>query len=332
MLFECIVIWGSLSLFWAPEIGHEAWSNLRKIYRLLLFPFIIQAFIDEDYCLKALDAFLVTMLLPFVLSVLKFVHLLHWRDADPGHLFYNHILTGFMFAFAAFLALERYFSCQKRLYLVFFLLFSIEVLAINIGRLSYVLYLVLISYGLWPRLTIKTKGFAIVLLIFVCLLLYHLSPSMHAAIYSLGNEIDEVLHGQMSQSLGFRIRFNLFSWHLFQEHIWIGHGMGSFVYWFDHFNPMPDWPYQANAHSQYAMILVETGLIGMGLFIVFAHYLYVEAKQSPFWGRVFMGLGLAILINSMTDNVFNYCVNYLFLAFTSMMLAQRQTKLFNAVL
>ena len=52
-----IVIWGSLSLFWAPEISHEAWSNLRKVYRLLLLPFIIQAFIDEDHCLKALDAF-----------------------------------------------------------------------------------------------------------------------------------------------------------------------------------------------------------------------------------------------------------------------------------
>ena len=60
--------------------------------------------------------------------------------------------------------------------------------------------------------------------------------------------------------------------------------MGGFVYWFNHFNPMPDWPYHANAHRQYAVILVETGLIGIGLFIVFAYYLYVEAKQSPFWG------------------------------------------------
>lgn len=147
---------------------------------------------------------------------------------------------------------------------------------------------------------------------------------MHAALSSLRDEIDAVMHGQMSQSLGFRIRFNLFSWHLFLQHIWIGHGMGGFVYWFNQINPMPDWPYHANAHSQYAMILVETGLIGMGLFIVLACYLYIAAKRSPFWGRIFIGLGIAILINGFTDNVFNYCVNYLFLAFTAMMLAQSQ--------
>ena len=89
---------------------------------------------------EGIGCFLVTMVLSCVLSMLKFVHLLHWRDADPGHLFYNYILTGFMFAFAAFLLLERYFACQKGL------------------------------------------------------LLYYLSPSMHAAIYGLGDEIDEVMH------------------------------------------------------------------------------------------------------------------------------------------
>jgi O-antigen ligase len=264
------------------------------------------------------------MCIPLILSISKFLHVLHWRDADPGHLFYNHILTGFLFAFAAFLAIERYFFSHKALYLGFFVLFSIEVLAINIGRLSYVLYLALSTYSFWPRLQWRTKFFAFIVLTCFLVFFYNYSPSMHTALNALRNEIDAAMHGQMTHSLGFRIRFNQFSWQLFQEHMWIGHGMGGFVYWFNHLNPMPDWPEQANAHSQYAMILVETGLIGMGLFMIFAYHLYQKAQTSPFWGRIFIGLGIAILINGFTDNVFNYCVNYLFLAFTSIMLAQSQ--------
>lgn len=79
-----IVIWGCLSLCWAPELGHEAWSNLRKIFRLLLLPLMIIAFKDEKYCFKAADAFLLSMCLPLILSILKFLQLINWRDADPA--------------------------------------------------------------------------------------------------------------------------------------------------------------------------------------------------------------------------------------------------------
>ena len=169
-----VALWTTLSVLWAPHWDQETWFSLKKVYRLLLIPLVTLAFTQEEAKARALDCFLLTMSLTACLALAKFSHLLVWRDLDPGHLFYNHILTGFMAALAAYVSLALFCQTRHTRYMAQWVLFTLQVLVINPGKMAYVLYLALMLYWAcvqytqhlpWKRLLLFCAGLSGLLLL-----------------------------------------------------------------------------------------------------------------------------------------------------------------------
>lgn len=322
-----IAVWMTISLFWTPFWDHEAWFNLKKVYRLLLLPMMMLGFDDENHRLRALQVFIFMMLVPSVICVLNFFEWIQFRDNDPGHIFYNHILTGFQMCFAAYLSLvlfyQKYLNDDNKAfgYLGLAIFFSLVVTCANTGKMAYVLYFVLMVHAMLHMggKRVRWTLFAGMSLILMAMLF--LSPTFHQNVHSLKDNVQQFHQGDKATTLGFRVQFHHFAYVLFKKHWFVGGGAGSYVHWFKMLNPVPEWTLPPNSHSQYWLIATEHGIVGLVLWAIFLIYLALVSMHVPLYGQIWRGFMLAVLINSFTDNVLNYCIGYLFLGLTAMMLA-----------
>jgi O-antigen ligase len=297
--------WSYASIFWAPGIEGQSLFYLKKLSTLWLIPLFIPAFssrIDKDL---SLNLFLISMLIPFVLSLFKYYGGWTWHhDSDPGLLFYNHIITGFYAAFAAFLGLELFFKHQRLYYLIAWGLFSFQVLFINTGKAAYGIYLILMAYCLWPKTQWKHKFFLILGGCLSFILLTKISHSIQNNIISLMHEFEAFKQHQFDTSLGFRIQFHHFAYTLFKQHWLTGGGLGAYDHWFDKLHPVPAWPYKPNTHSQYWFFASDLGLIGLSLWLIFFGILAKTTRlNDQGYGRIFNGFLLILTINFFTDNM-----------------------------
>ncbi len=313
-----IVLWTSVSVFWAPHWDQETWFSLKKAYRLLLLPVIILAFDDNTAKPHALHYFLLMMSITALLAAAKYSHLLTWRDDDPGHLFYNHIITGFMAAFAAYLSLMLFLPERRPIYLLLWSLFSFQVMVLNPGKMACVLYLTLMLYWLFAHAVEHLTWKTIMLIGGSLLGLLLVSPIFRQGVLTLLQDSLSFQHGNRATSLGFRVQFHEFAWKLFKQHWLIGNGAGAYAYWFKQLQPVPEWLAAPNTHSQYWLIAAESGLIGLMLWINWFVLLWREASRRGAYGQYFSALLIILLLNSCTDNVMDVSIGYLFLAFAAL--------------
>ncbi len=321
--FVCLMLltaWTVLSLFWSPEWNHETWSNLKKILRFSLIPLFIPVLRQESSQKIAINGFIIGMCITCLLSVIKWFFVLNWhQDIDAGHIFYNHIITGFLCVFAAFCCLNGFYKTpeKRRLYGFAFLLLSIEILMLNPGRAAYILYASLWTGVIWHKTPSKFRLPALILCSFGFVSFFHLSPMLQERLHDVFSDIHNLKQGVQSTSLGFRWQFYQFSYQLFQKHIWIGNGLGAYGFYFQILNPVADWLGPPNPHNQYALIAVEQGIIGLGLtFVLF----YQWWKNMSITGQFFIVL---LAINGLSDVILNACPGQLFLGIAAISLAQR---------
>jgi len=313
--FSAILVWTFLGLIWTPHIHHDTWFQLKKLTSFFLIPLLMLGFEQEHHKKMALQALLIASLIPFVMSIAKyyFSWKLHHND-DPGHLIYNHILTGFLTSYAAFVALEFWFHEKKSQYLFIFFLFSYQVLVINTGKMAYLLYASLILFGFWT-ITPKKYHLSLILLgLLSAILLVLFSPTIHQMSVNLQQEILDFFHGNKATSFGYRVQFHTFALNIFKQHWLVGAGPGAYTHLFKIINPVPSWPYAPNVHSQYWLILSEQGIVGLILWGWFIIRLIQMPMYSAFYQKLWHGLLLILLLNSFTDVVFFACPGYLMMA------------------
>ncbi len=314
-----LCLWTLTSLSFSPEFNHDSATNLKKVFRFLLIPLLMQSFMDKKHQDIAINGFIIGMLITVVLSIIKLSFHLNWyHDHDPGHLFYNHINTGFLCVFAAFCSLEYFFRVRryKYAYLLSFFLLSVEILLINPGRAAYILYVAFLMLLIWLKSNNKLRWVYLAITPLVFMILIKFSHVLQTRLQDFYNDIEALNQGIQSTSIGYRLQFYHFSYLLFQKHILIGNGPGSFCYYFKLLNPVPDWSGPPNPHSQYWLILVEEGLIGLGLWLIFFYQLW---KKMEIIGQVFI---LLIAINSFSDAILYSCPGQLFLGIAALSLSK----------
>ena len=193
-----------------------------------------------------------------------------------------------------------------------------RVFMINPGRMACALYLALMLY--WLRVQgvqfLSWKWSAIFCTCILSLLL--ISPTCQQGLANLMQDSHLYKTGDSATSLGFRVQFHHFAYTLFSQHWLIGNGAGSYAYWFKQLNPVPAWQSSPNTHSQYWLITAETGLIGFALWINWFAALWRHASRCGTYGQHCNALLLIIALNSLTDNVLDVSVGYLFLAITAL--------------
>jgi O-antigen ligase len=329
-----------LACLWSPS--HHPMVIVFKYLKLLYLPILVLGFQDAKTRENGINIFILAMVITAILSCLKCLHYLHIKSDDPGAIFHNHIITGFMMAFAAYLAGMRVITtlrkpsttlgmrCLPTLGMALaFIITSCQILFIGTGRVGLVLYflllillaiqfaqpkiailfIILIALGLGAATFVKTQNNAI-------------SWGMAKMTYDLR----ELKQGNKNTSLGFRLMFHTYAKKLFLQSPIYGHGTGSFAYLFKKDDPVPSWtaPNLLDPHSQYWLILSEYGILGMLLLLNIFLSLFLVCRKLKTMRPVLLGLLIGFIISNITDSLLLYsAVGYLFVVFTALAVSEK---------
>jgi len=319
-----------LACLWSAASLAEQWIVLGKYSKLVCLPFFMLVFRDSRTRNFALHAFLLAMLITCVLLLLKAVGLVHYGGDDPGEMFRNHIMTGYMMVFAAYLAayLAYHASCLRHriAYGCLALLLSYQVLFTGTGRMAYIAYAVLAALWIFQifswRKALVLAGIGGVLLAGA----YAMNPTMQFLAHQVKDDWGLYHHNKRDTSLGFRLQFHTYAYDLFKRHPWLGNGTGSFSHTFQIENPVPEWSASRSKllepHSQYWMVASELGIAGLFLFVLLLGSLCVSCWRTPETRALGCAVLLPMLLGNFTDSLLLYSgTGYFFLLFAALSLA-----------
>lgn len=289
-----------LSCFYGPATYHERISALTKLYKLLL-PWIILYYISPNQQRLLIFAVFFSIFINVVAIYLNHFVLTDHIIAFSGG---NHtaprstIFTGLMFSCAAFIyfSMASFVTRKPVQYgLIILGLFTIVAeLGLNNSRTGYVIELTIIVALFISRYRMKGLFLGLTACILVVVGFYHASPTFQ----SRTTQAVHVVHGYMEgndnrTSSAARLSFYFTTFQVFKQHpgkLLTGCGAGSIVYSSEQarqktLEQQPQLKNYVthssftNPHNQYIWFLMQSGLLGLGAFLVLL-VVYFRAAQE----------------------------------------------------
>ncbi|MDX2346890.1 MAG: O-antigen ligase family protein, partial [Legionella sp.] len=251
---------------------------------------------------------------------------------DPDLIFRNHIMTGIMVSFSAYLSARfchQSSNAKKIAYAALFLLFSYHLLFVNTGRTGYIIYFLLFFIFLiqtcrWQQILISLAA----LFIFLPST-YFSSHVIQSRVADSVTQLKDYKHDQKNTEIGFRLQFHTFAYQLFKKHPVLGNGTGSFTYSFSKENPVPFWTKLKGRllepHSQYWFIASELGLLGLTIFMLFFVTLLRASLQLNHMKPIACALIIIFLVGNLSDSLLFFSgTGYLFLLIMALCLGEKK--------
>lgn len=280
-------------------------------YKKLLFVFPLAAFFFQrrQLTLRFCQGFLLANALIVVLSVfigILNIHVGHINPSNPT-IFKRHITHNFFMSLAAlgWLALAfRSVGWKRGIYCALVLLALIDVVFLVTGRTGYVGLVA--GTGLWlflsltnrHRLTVSVLAIAAVGILLIV---------PNRATHGLTKGADEIqrcimaspedAYDACSTSMGQRTAFARHAFSLIGSAPILGHGAGGFLYQ----NLATDYRIY-NPHNEYLIETIQSGLIGLMIFLGWVFCCYRAAWQLP---REVKNICVSVLTSYMACNLFN---------------------------
>ncbi|MFC3908838.1 O-antigen ligase family protein [Legionella dresdenensis] len=312
---------------WGPATIKEKMLVLEKYAKLLFLPILVVGLQNRKTRESAILAYIAAMALTAVLSVLVAKGVLITVKVNADSVFRNHIMTGIMMSFAAYLSALLFFRRRgvvRIAYLLLFTLFSYQNLFVSVGRTGYVIYLLLL--GLLVLQTFSWKqalaGFAVIAAVFLgC---YSTSDYMQLGVKTAVYEFQHYKQNK-DTSIGYRIQFHNYAQQLFIQHPLFGNGTASFTASFRIDKPVPSWDRTLlEPHSQYWLVLVEFGLFGFAILA----WLAISLLRATWRLSAMRPIGLALLaaigLANFTDSLLFYSGSgYFFLLWMAACLGEK---------
>lgn len=313
-----------IASLWSEAPLSIQWNVISKYAKLIVLPLFAVGFINSRTRAWTLNSYLAAMFLTCIISILKSKNM--WfagADPDPGQVYYNHIITGFMVALGAYLAGLFAFQMKgwRRFVFIFLLLLSsYQILFLNSGRTGYVVYFILMTLLFFQILSIKQAAIGVLLFSVLLILVYNQSAVLQSRTHALINDLVSLKNHEQNNSIGFRIQFHHYAQSLFKEQPVIGIGTGGFKYRFSQDNPVPQWGKSlTDPHSQYWLILAEQGLLGMVFLILFIGTLFFTALQLQETRPILLGILIAFCIGCISDTILCYStIGYLLILLSAL--------------
>jgi len=318
-----------LACLWSVASYKLQYTMVEKYFKLIYIPLFAVCFANKKNRTFGIHAFLFSSLIVCLLSILKDWNFLYFKEPDPGAVFHNHIVTGYMIAFAAYLAglyAIRSQKLKRMAYLGMALLFNYQVIFVNTSRTGYVVYFILMALLFLNclssrRLLVGLFMYAALLGTMIVTIPSPLSKGLtHAVenVYSYNNNHNK------NTSVGYRLQFHQYAKSLFLSSPLIGYGTGGFPTQFRADNPLPAWGLKLNdPHSQYWFIASEFGLLG----IIALGYFYISLLLISFrlveMKAILLAFLIPFFIANMTDCFLtNTGIGYLFVMFSALCLGE----------
>lgn len=316
-----LFIFIALACLWSPASVSGQFSALDKYVKLLYLPILAAAFVEPRVRSWSITSFLLVMFLTCVVSIMQYLGIL--KAGEPGTVIYNYIITGFMLALTAYIALLYMLDSKgwpRVCYMTLALLCSFQVFFVNKGRTGYVVYTVLIALLLLQKLPIKKAALGLVLAIASIGLLYTQSNTMQTRVHAFVEDVRALQQNNKNTSIGYRMQFHQYAGSLFRMHPLLGNGTGSYRYHFVKDNPVPSWGVStADPHGQYWMILAEFGLTGLLLLVIFLGSLLITGLQLKETRAILIGVLVSFSLACFSDTLLCFsAAGYLLIFFAAL--------------
>lgn len=263
-----------IATLWGDAPSVDKINDLKKYAKLWYAVAFILIFDHKNMQRLGINCFLIGLCLMVSLSYLKYLGWLPWYNKPADSVIFNHIDGSFLVAIGAYFCAKRAFSSENKKYLhsLLFILLSFQLFFINGGRTGWLVYLVLMVLFIFQHCDKKERiALALLLAGSALLILYFTSATFQSKLV-YGLQTLKTFHHDENTSLGWRIQFLHYSWHLFKETPWFGHGSGSFSYLYSQNGSqfISGWGTRLdNPHNSLVFFAVQYGLIGILLWIFF---------------------------------------------------------------
>lgn len=325
----CFFLLALVACMWSPATASEKWWEIEKYSKLLYLPILAVGFRDEAARRFGLYGFLLAMIITVIASILFFTGVLVSATVEAGGLFRNHIMTGYMMAFAAYLS--GLLCLQQRgktrlCYGLLVVLFSYYVFFINNGRTGYVIYLLLMGLLMVQCFSWRQAFMGIVILCSLFTLSYYQSPVMRVAVESAVSECQHYTKNEKDTSIGFRLQFHDYAQRLFMQHPWIGNGTASFTHIYKNEKPFPGWTHNLlEPHSQYWLVASEYGVLGCLALAFFFGSLLMSSLRLKQLRPLALAVLLPFFVGNLSDSLLFYSgTGYFFILFMALCLGEQK--------
>lgn len=320
----------TLGLFLGIATWHEKLIVYEKYLKLLFFPVLLVGFRHASTRRYAQYAFIAAMLITTVVMLFKATGLTHYGGIDPGRIFHNHILTGFMLDLAVFLSASLAMKGQGLKRMVFFalaLLFSYTVIFVCTGRMAYIAYCIMMTVWFFQSFSMKKALICVVVFISLFAFSYQYNTMMRFLVNQAFEDIQKYQHSDKNTSLGLRIQFHQYvRRELMKNKPILGHGTGGFSANFAKDEPVKGWAQKViwEPHSQYWLIAAEYGFVGLALFVLFIVALLRESILPDTNSGLAFAVILSFAVGCFSDSLLLYSgTGYFFILFIAMSHAPR---------
>jgi O-antigen ligase len=335
-----------VAMFHGSTPLNQATTTLLKYIDLLFIPIFIFLLSNEKVRRLSRYAFLAAMSVTLILSFLvglEMIPVMSWMNypwTEPGNpaIFHSHITQNNMMAFAVFLAaleLRESLTTTRRFVWGIFILFGIiNMLFMVQGRTGYLILFLLFGWLVWTSLLRRQhnlgknwgwKEGTVVLLILATFatVSFQFSTRLHDRVSAVIYEYQTWTPGQgESTSTGERLNFYSNTLKIIENNVLFGVGTGGFSAAFAEQIQGKQIKATNNAHNEYLMISVQTGIIGfvLLLYLFYMHWRYAPLLPTSFEQDAARGLLIAYMINCMLNSALMDHSDGLFFAFMTAVL------------
>jgi O-antigen ligase len=303
--------WMTIGVFYSSEGLAESFRMLMKYRPLLYVPILFTVLQDKRLQSYCLHSFVAAMYVTLAASFLMKFGLLEnkWGNTASYAVFKNYITQSVMMAFAALIVARTIVTTQRYrvLHIAILGLMLFNILYMSDGRTGYVVVIALALLFAKMHLGWRGLGQAFVATAILGMLVYFTSHKFRQRIDRGVVEANLYFHGKAPgkrNSIGTRLRYYDDSLTLASERPLFGYGTGAFKSAYIELAARTGGHTTDNPHNEYLMILVQSGLIGLGLLVWLFFVQWMAALKLPTEQRVLAcGVVLALALGSIVNSL-----------------------------
>jgi len=303
ILYAAFILFLGASLLWSHGtsggFGGKHASNMVFAYAngylfdFMLIPIVLTS-VKKEYITYMVSAFLAAMFVSEMMSwgiFMGWIHYKHVLPTDPSP-FMHHSFYSIFLAVTIFVLVTQLSQAKRLGYKILLSLFILSAtvnLFLNGGRLGQLAFFMalFVFIGLKYRITLKSIVLTVGLTAGVFVLAYNMSPIFQKRMDLSVESLSKISEGNYNSSWGIRANILIVAKEIVKENPLLGIGMGNAkVAFLEKAKAFPQtdfFTHLKHLHNGYMQILVESGLLGLGLFLFFIYTLIGSTLQRDQW-------------------------------------------------
>jgi len=338
ILMMVFVLYQLCTMLWTSTPLSEEHTYFENYFLWFAIP-ILSYVLKKEQIPTIITGFLLGMAISEIIAYGMYFEFwtINGQGASYPSPFMHHTAYSVFMAFSAILLINRLYSSdynykEKIIMGIFFVTISGN-LFISQGRIGQLAFAIAIfTAGIMHfHLRFKTLLFSFILVASIFTAAYYASPMFKERIQMGVNDVKNISAGNLNTSWGIRVAYIILGTEIIKDYPLFGVGIGDMqqiakIYMDQNRTSLPD-VFKASLpkshfHNQYLMILIQSGVIGLILFLAIFYTLFKLPIENPEIKRASMLFVIILLIVFISDPfLLVNQVRALFLLFASLFCA-----------